>query len=65
MISVQFSFRYGHDKCIRLLVEKGADINKKTKSNWTPIHVAIRQGCVNGVQTLIDCGCDINQKGGA
>ena len=34
------------------------------EQNFTPLHIALRQGCLEGVQQLLKCGQYVNQKGG-
>ena len=56
--------RYGHEKCMELLLENGGDLNLKNRENWCPLHVAIRQGGLQGVQKLLELGADVNRTGG-
>ena len=58
------NIRYGHEKCMELLLENGADLNLRNKENWSPLHVAIRQGGLQGVEKLLELGADVNQTGG-
>lgn len=36
----------------------------KTIENWTPLHIAVRQGCADSIDKLIQCGCNIDETGG-
>ena len=48
----------GHEKCVKLLIEKGAFL--EAKSPETPLFVAAREGRINCLQYLIKNGGDIN-----
>ena len=56
--------RYGHEDSIKLLVESGANMDARNDQNFTPFHIALRQGCLEGVVQLLKCGQDVNQRGG-
>ena len=45
---------------VRLLVDKGADVNKGMNIGWKPIHFAVKNGNANVVKLLLDRGADIN-----
>eukprot|EP00066_Takifugu_rubripes_P025840 XP_011615106.1 PREDICTED: ankyrin repeat domain-containing protein 53 [Takifugu rubripes] len=45
--------------CLRYLLEQGADINVKTNSGATPLHLAASEGLLDCVETLIQAGADI------
>ena len=49
---------------MELLLENGGDLNLKNRENWCPLHVAIRQGGLQGVQKLLELGADVNRTGG-
>jgi ankyrin repeat protein len=40
----------------RLLIEKGADVNTKTATSWTPLHVACESGAEATVKLLLESG---------
>lgn len=47
---------------IELLIDKGADVNIKNKSEHTPLHVAIRENMPGIVKDLVKKGADINAQ---
>ncbi|KAJ4426014.1 hypothetical protein ANN_27641 [Periplaneta americana] len=50
----------GHLETVKLLVEKGADVNTKDASKRTPLFCAIDGSHVNVVQFLIESGANVN-----
>jgi len=53
-----YSCRLG---AMKLLIDKGADVNKMTGSS--PLYFASASGCNEGVKLLLEKGADINAKG--
>ena len=45
---------------VRLLIEKGADLNKTDPNGWTPVTNAIYKNNLNILQLLIERGADVN-----
>lgn len=54
---------YGHVKIVKLLLEKGADVNKHNEGGVTPLHYASRHGHVKVMAILLDHGADPTKKG--
>src|SRR6266581_3885644 len=52
----------GDAPLVKLLLEKGANVNAKTKFNATPLSLAIPRGHGAIVETLIAHGADVNRK---
>jgi ankyrin repeat protein len=52
----------GHLGVVKALVEKGADLSKKTPTGWTPLLLAIVYHNLDVVQFLLDKKVDPNQK---
>jgi len=52
--------RKGHLDAVKLLLEKGADINAQTNGQGSAINAAARNGHVNMVKFLLEKGADIN-----
>jgi ankyrin repeat protein len=52
----------GHIDAMRLLINHGANINKKDNDKWTPLHEASWNGNIDAMQLLIDAGADVNEK---
>jgi ankyrin repeat protein len=50
--------RNGNLECLRSLLEKGEDINKKNPDNYTPLMFAAKEGHLDCVGYLLDKGAD-------
>jgi len=48
---------------VRLLIEKGADINAKNNDEETPLHRAVWQSNLDVIRLLIEKGATVNAKG--
>jgi ankyrin repeat protein len=48
--------------CMRILLEYGADINKKYTRDRTPLFEACTRGHTAVVQALIECGANVDQR---
>ena len=48
-----------HEKCTNILMEAGADVNG---SEYTPLATACEWGLLNGVNTLVAAGADVNER---
>ena len=46
-----------------LLIAKGAKVNPKSESGWTPLHSAATQGHKHIAEILLARGADVNAKG--
>jgi ankyrin repeat protein len=58
---VHAAARKGHAEVIRLLAERGADMNARYHDGfdrWRPLHEAARRGRLAAVEALVDCGAD-------
>ena len=54
---------FNRTDAIKLLVDKGADVNRKTHYNKvTPLHEAAENNNTEAVRLLLDNGVDINLK---
>jgi ankyrin repeat protein len=51
---VYFSLDPGHAKCVKLLLEYGADPAAKMVGGWTPAHCAAETGKFNVLKILVD-----------
>lgn len=54
----------GHLRVLKVLLEKGADIETKYYGGWTTLHVAIGQRCDEVVKTLLENGAKIEATHG-
>lgn len=54
---------YGRIEVVKLLLEKGADVNKHNEGGETPLHYAALHGHVKVMQILLDHGADPTKKG--
>ena len=57
--SSSFAVQWGHADVCRLLLERGAPVDARTKANWTPLHNACREGHLNVVAVLLDFQADL------
>ena len=54
---------YGRTEIVKLLLEKGADVNKHNEGGETPLHYAAQHGHVRVVEILLEHGADVSAKG--
>ena len=47
-------------KCVKLLIEKGADVNARNKFDNTVLHYSCTESNLECVKLLIENGCEIN-----
>ena len=47
---------------VRLLIEKGADVNIGGENGYTPLHVAVRNDSLGMARLLIDLGAEVEAK---
>jgi ankyrin repeat protein len=54
---------YGHEAVMRLLLQKGADVDSKDKRNdRTPLSLAVEKGQEAVVKLLVEKGADVDSK---
>ena len=56
----------GFSEAVRLLLNRGADPNARSASNWTPLMRACNVGCLESARLLLDAGADpspLNDEG--
>ena len=54
----------GHTDCVRLLLQRGADVNKPSESRSTATHYAAGSGHKETLLALLDnAGCDVDARG--
>ena len=49
-----------HVETVNALVAAGADVNAKSDTGWTPLHMAARDGYSEFVSALVAAGADVN-----
>jgi ankyrin repeat protein len=54
----------GNIEIVRILLDKGANVNVPRKDGITPLHLASNQGSVEIVKLLLDKGAKVDVKGG-
>ncbi|CAM9701757.1 unnamed protein product [Chrysoparadoxa australica] len=52
----------GHEACVRVLLDGGADINAAKRSGKTALMYSARRGHLNVLQLLLQRGADVHQK---
>jgi hypothetical protein len=57
---LQVCAQYGHVECARLLINRGADINKKNKKGNTALIVTSGNNHRNCINLLLDCGANVD-----
>ena len=61
MALVEEAFK-GHTETVKLLLDKGADVNMKTDNGYTALIEASENGHIEIVKLLLDKGADVNAK---
>ena len=51
-----------YKEVVELLIAKGADVNAKNDSGWTPLHHATYGGFKEVAELLIENGVDVNSR---
>lgn len=54
---------YGRTEVVRLLLDKGADVNMGNEGSETPLHYAARHGHTTVMNILLEHGADVSQAG--
>lgn len=52
--------KHGHDKIVKLLIEKGAEVHRTTITGWTAMHKAAAWGHPQCLKVLITNGANVN-----
>jgi len=55
--------RGGYPEIVKLLLEKGAQVNIRNEGGATPLHYAARNGNIEVMEILLENGADVTQKG--
>lgn len=55
---LQISAANGHDKCVQILIDHGADVNAKDRFDVTALHMASEKGNYLCVKALLDASAD-------
>jgi ankyrin repeat protein len=59
---LHYAVMKGEMPLVGLLVQRGADVNSRTKSGTTPLHTAVLYRRTEIAEYLIDKGADVNAK---
>ena len=59
---LHFAVQGGHIHIVKFLLDKGADIEKKTRTGSIALHRASREGQIELVKLLLDKGANINAQ---
>jgi ankyrin repeat protein len=62
MLGMHWATGGDHKKMVELLIDKGADVNARDESGWTPLHYAAFNGHKDVAELLIAKGADVNAK---
>ncbi|MHC4477687.1 MAG: ankyrin repeat domain-containing protein [Planctomycetota bacterium] len=54
---------YGRTEVVKLLLDKGADVNMGNEGSETPLHYAARHGYTTVMNILLEHGADVSQAG--
>ena len=54
--------RNGHSACVKMLVERGANVNKSSAAGYVPLHVAVHNRHLECIQELVAAGADANRR---
>ena len=52
----------GQTEVVKMLLEKGADVNAKNTKGWTALMIASLRGQTEVVKNLLEKGADVNAK---
>ncbi len=59
---LHFAAANGDVELVKLLLDRGAEINAATQDGWTALHFACLRGDEGLVKLLLDRGVDVNTK---
>ena len=57
--ALHYAARHGHRECVELLLARNADIESKTVWGYTPLLLAVMNGCSEAALTLIRAGANV------
>ena len=57
---LMYAAQGGHTDCVRLLLQRGADVNNRSRDRGTAAHYAAEHGHKEALLVLLDGGCDVD-----
>jgi len=45
---------------MKILLQKGVDINARNRAGWTPLHIAVAENSYDKAKMLLEAGADVN-----
>jgi ankyrin repeat protein len=60
--ALHYAVMKGEMPLVSLLLQRGADVNSRTKSGTTPLHTAVLYRRTEIAEYLLDKGADVNAK---
>jgi ankyrin repeat protein len=61
-VPLEDAIEYGHLEAVKLLLDKGAEVNVRNRYGGTPLKLAVVMGYQDIVQALLDHGADTNAR---
>ena len=53
------ALHYAVEEEVQLLIDAGADVDRRNTAGWTPLHIASRAGALNVVKLLVRAGANV------
>ncbi|CAF1659858.1 unnamed protein product, partial [Didymodactylos carnosus] len=57
-----YASRFGHSHLIQLLIDSGADLNRRDEKGWCPLLMATQHGHLDIVKHLVQNGAETKIK---
>ena len=63
-VRAQSASLVNHNGCLQLLIDAGADVNKKASCGYTPLYLAVKMNNIESVNALLEAGAAVETTGG-